>query len=414
LEFDSRGNHLFENLKALILGGIFFGTGNKGAVFFRVGEKFLPEQLSEQILSDGGHFERSPMYHCIVLEGLLTLLVGYRSQGLQPPPDFESIIKRMLEFLQAMLLPDGEYPLFNDSANEIALPPQVLIDWGKTVLGWEFKTPVKTEQFVASGYARLESGAGDVLIMDYGEPCPPFLPAHSHADSLSFEWCLADGNRVFTDPGIFEYTAGSWRDYFRSTKAHNTLCLDNQNSTEVWSSFRASRKAKIMAAGLQKTENWTHVFAQHNGYSFLPGKPVHRRDLYLLKEGILLVIDTVTGSGKHFIETNLNLHPSWELTKNTGQSVSLHNNNHQLQLDFLNPGELIIAKGELEPKSGWYSPQFNLKVPSLQITWRIETKIPYLNGFICYPSNSGLSYYHKDDRIYLNSGTGNYIFDLIY
>ena len=37
------------------------------------GIRILNEQLKEQILNDGGHFERSPMYHCIILEDLLDL-----------------------------------------------------------------------------------------------------------------------------------------------------------------------------------------------------------------------------------------------------------------------------------------------------------------------------------------------------
>ena len=37
------------------------------------GLNIIKNELSEQILDDGGHFERSPMYHALLLEDLLDL-----------------------------------------------------------------------------------------------------------------------------------------------------------------------------------------------------------------------------------------------------------------------------------------------------------------------------------------------------
>ena len=73
-EYHILGNHLFENYKALCFAGIFF-AGKEAEKWNERGFEGLKEQISEQILVDGGHFELSPMYHCIILEGLLDIQV---------------------------------------------------------------------------------------------------------------------------------------------------------------------------------------------------------------------------------------------------------------------------------------------------------------------------------------------------
>src|SRR5205807_1467823 len=63
LEFDVGGNHLMRNLKAMV--GLAIFLGDEDAVGRARG--YLSSQLREQVLADGGHYERSPSYHCQVL-----------------------------------------------------------------------------------------------------------------------------------------------------------------------------------------------------------------------------------------------------------------------------------------------------------------------------------------------------------
>ena len=73
-EYHLLGNHLFENFKALCFAGLYFKSKESGK-WFNKGLRGLKEQVKEQILQDGGHFELSPMYHCIILEGMLDLKI---------------------------------------------------------------------------------------------------------------------------------------------------------------------------------------------------------------------------------------------------------------------------------------------------------------------------------------------------
>jgi len=73
IEWHLLGNHLFANAKALVFSGLFF-SGEVAERWLDTGFSIIDRQVSEQILADGGHFERSPMYHSIILEDVLDLL----------------------------------------------------------------------------------------------------------------------------------------------------------------------------------------------------------------------------------------------------------------------------------------------------------------------------------------------------
>jgi len=80
LEYHLLGNHLFANAKALVFAGLFF-KGGEAERWLERGMTILARETPEQILADGGQFERSPMYHALALEDLLDLLniIGARA-----------------------------------------------------------------------------------------------------------------------------------------------------------------------------------------------------------------------------------------------------------------------------------------------------------------------------------------------
>ena len=123
LEWHIQGNHLFENLKALVFYCVCFEHENLSKY-----EKMLQKQIEIQILEDGAHFEQSPMYHCIILEGLLDLISLYDSYGIKT--SFSQLMRtkaeQMTSWLNFILRPDKQFPLFNDSAYGICSEPEEL------------------------------------------------------------------------------------------------------------------------------------------------------------------------------------------------------------------------------------------------------------------------------------------------
>src|SRR5205814_3672650 len=65
IEFDVRGNHIIENLRALVAGGIALAGAHPARWLVRALE-ILQREVAEQVLADGGHFERVPAYHAVV------------------------------------------------------------------------------------------------------------------------------------------------------------------------------------------------------------------------------------------------------------------------------------------------------------------------------------------------------------
>ena len=296
LEFHLLGNHLWANAKALVFVGAWF-EGKEAQSWLDYGLKLVRRELAEQILPDGGHFERSPMYHAIVLEDVLDLLQLARLYpGLIPEKDvihWQEIAVRMLRWLRVMSHPDGGIALFNDAALGIAPGVAALADYARALrLAVDASALSSLEALPESGYVRLEMGTA-VLIADVGEIGPDFLPGHAHADTLSFELSL-HGERVLVNGGTSTYEASAERLRQRGTAAHNAVVVDGVDSSEVWGSFRVARRARPFDVRWGGGSETLWLEAAHDGYRRRAGQVVHRRR-WQLQPGQLQVIDTLDG-----------------------------------------------------------------------------------------------------------------------
>lgn len=310
LERHLLGNHLWANYKALLFAGAFF-EGPESERWRTAGVRGLRREIDEQILPDGGHFERSPMYHAILLEDLLDLVqLGQRYPSAFDPRDiatWRSTATRMLAWLGVMTHPDGRIAFFNDAAHGIAPTLAQLNTYAKE-LGVDIPpTSVESIRVLPdSGYVRLQSRRA-VLIADVGEIGPSYLPGHAHADTLSFELSV-NGRRVLVNAGTSRYDTGPERLWERGTASHNTVEIDGENSSEVWSSFRVARRARPIDVDFGRADGGVHLSAAHDGYRRLPGRPLHRRR-WLLQSGSLRVEDTIEGDYEHAI-ARYRVHPS--------------------------------------------------------------------------------------------------------
>ena len=273
VEWQIMANHLLANLKALIIGNRYLDRD------YTKWMRLYREQIAEQILPDGGHFERSVMYHAIILEDVLDVMrfCGEEAAWLKP------VATKMIRYLVDMTGPDGKITMFNDAADGIAKSTEWLCGYARRH-GIEIPSPEPFADFPDAGYTRMT--AGDfVLFVDTGAIGPDYQPGHAHADTLTYElyW---KGRKVVTDAGTSEYR-GKRRAYERSTAAHNVVEVDGRNSSEVWSSHRVGARARIV----ERRVGPGHVAAAHDGYGVKVG-----RELTLTKEG-LTVVEKVEGRG---------------------------------------------------------------------------------------------------------------------
>ena len=274
VEDDVLGNHVIRNARALVLGGAAFGATR----LLDRGLGLLARELPAQILSDGGHYERSPVYHLVVLRDLLEI------DAAVPGSVAPEVLGRMRRFAAALLRPDGEPALFNDGTLDLA--PRLELP----------SAPQGLAIFPETGYAVLRRGSV-WLAFDCGPPSPAYLPAHAHADVLSFQLWL-DGEPVVVDPGMPTYEAGAERDWFRGTRAHSTVTVGGGDQFELWGAFRSGPLpvVSLLAADdafLEASVTW-------------PGGVRHVRRIEVGREEIR-VADRLEGAGDHEIESALPL-----------------------------------------------------------------------------------------------------------
>lgn len=310
LEWHLLGNHVLVNAKALFFAGLFF-QGKEADAWLEAGRRLFLGQLKEQLLPDGAHIERSPMYHALVCEDVLDLVNAQAAYPRRTWPtratdvgELREAAGRMLRWLRVVTHPDGELALFNDTARGIALSPRRLDAYG-AALGIH-AVEASPEALDCAGYIRLERGPWCV-IFDAAPVGPDYQPGHAHADTLSFELSFA-GERVISNSGTSTYEPGAQRDFERSTRAHNTVEIDGENSSEVWAAFRVARRARPFDLRVERSSETLRVGCAHDGYRRLPGRPVHRRTL-AVEAGAVRWIDRVEGRGIHRARGFIPLHP---------------------------------------------------------------------------------------------------------
>ena len=268
VEDDVLGNHVLRNATALLLGGVSVGDDSS----VRLGRLLFARELPEQVLPDGGHYERSPAYHRLVLRDLLQAA---------PYADVQRAVAAMTGFAVLSSRPDGAPWLFNDGGADVA--PAL-----------ELEAPADGLSLARdTGYAFLRR-PGLSLAFDCGPPAPEFLPAHAHADALSFQLWL-DGAPAVVDPGTSTYEPGERRAWERGTRAHSTVAVDG-DQFRLWGAFRSG---PLPAVRLTHADSSTVA-----GEVLLRGGVVHRRTI-ALGERSLLVEDRVEGEGRHTIVSSL-------------------------------------------------------------------------------------------------------------
>lgn len=361
------GNHLFANAKALIFAGLFFDDA-ESTRWFDCGLKIISEELHEQVLRDGGNFERSPMYHIIFLEDLLDLINLANAYPAKIPKkyidEWRGKAGRMLYWLKIMCHPDGEISFFNDSAAGIAPSPEIINEYASrlNIILTDDQDLAEKKLAIAelsdSGYIRLNQ-PNAVAFLDVARIGPDYLPGHAHADTLAFELSLF-GKRVVVNGGCSQYGTGPDRQNERSTRAHSTVEIDGENSSEVWSGFRVARRAYPQGLSVEKSEESISVVCEHDGFSRLRGKPTHRRT-WEFSYGRLVIRDQIFGDFSYAI-SRFHLHPEAHITRidDNKLAIQLQGCAHSIQF--------FVLSGELKIEDSFYSPEFGIRIHSWCVT----------------------------------------------
>jgi len=280
LEYHLLGNHLLENGFSLLFGAYYFREN----LFYEKAEKILYSELNEQVLSDGAHFELSPMYHQIILDRLLDSINLIKNNSWINDELLTFLTKKaskMLGWMEQITFSNGDIPMVNDSAYGIAPDSKKLQQYAQ-----QLGVVLAKEKLCESGYRMFKTNCFELFI-DCGQIGPNYQPGHSHSDIGNF--VFYNSKRPFIiDTGVSTYENCKIRLDERSTMAHNVVGYDGINQADVWGGFRVGARPRVEM--VSDDENFVHIrYKCHTNKKY-----IHERIFEIVK-GKVIIKDSVTG-----------------------------------------------------------------------------------------------------------------------
>ena len=290
VELDLPGNHLVTNARALIYAGAYF-DGPTAARWLEQGLSLLARCLREQLLPDGGHFERSPMYHLHVLRDLTECALLANHLGFTLPPECDEALSRMASWARAMQSCSGDWPRFGDSYLDPGLDAEQALRLAQEHLGQATGRGVSGRAALHDSGFYILGGRDDFLrlVVTFAAEAPG-IPGHTHGDVGSFELSI-NGRDVLVDAGVWTYEPSPERQALRSSRAHNTVVFDSADQIETWGAFRTGRVAHGRVTEWSEAPGELRLTGRCEGY---PGRPDlwHQRSISLYPERLAVLTDT--------------------------------------------------------------------------------------------------------------------------
>ena len=410
--------HVVGEAATLVAGGLFLDCGQSRRWLDR-GLAILEEEVERQAASDGVHVERSIAYHRFFLDQYYLVSGLLRANGLTLSAATLRQLERMTNFLMDVLFPDGSAPAFGDCDDARGLwfradcttDYRSLLALGAALFGrgdfkavaegpteellWLFgnagvakflKLSAKLPDHASAaypdgGYYVMRGGwnASDaVLVFDCG-PLGHGPGGHGHADALSFQ-LHAKGYSFLVDPGAFSYNLDySWRDAFRSTRAHNTVAVDGLDQSIPADRMSWRKKAAARCHRWLTTPWFDLVDGEHDGYHRLADPVSHRRITVFIRPDVWLICDRLGGKAGHKLEVLLHLRPDCSIDSKTDATGVVLGSPDRAQLhvctlgprgDMTSPEILLGSDAE---RAAWFSPAYGVRTPTRVLCLRYES-----------------------------------------
>jgi uncharacterized heparinase superfamily protein len=343
LEYHLLGNHYLENAAALSLIGSCFNS-RKAKYWFQIGTNILRHELAEQILTDGMHFERSPMYHLRIVY-LLKLLHNTGNHDLQKI--VAPYWNKAVEALEKLCHPDGQIALFNDAALGIYNHPKQFFQ-NKNI------DETKNFQLIEAGYFGAKTNKGHYILCDAGKIGSDYLPGHAHGDIFSFELSFF-GKRMIVDSGVYDYIDSPSRKYSRSTAAHNTIEIDRHDQCEFFDAFKVGLRIYPRHVFFEALKNGFRL----NGKLHHNRKTIHHRLFEWNHDGILKIIDRINVNQSKEIISRFHLHPNCKIIAQKNHEIVVEHDSIRWKLTC---HDYPLTLNHFD-----YSPELGLKIPGIVI-----------------------------------------------
>lgn len=349
----SSGNHTVAEATGLLYVGSLFPEWPQSAQWRTESLALLTESAQHQILKSGEGREQAFHYLAFIsdLFGLAGTLLQHQNQPI--PPAITAAHQRSQAFLQNVSTPSGHRPEIGDSDSGYALSQH--LNW--PVIASEPQTPSQYTIFRESAEAPLQA------VWDHGPLGMAPCYGHGHADALALT-ITDSGTPILLDAGTYTYTGDPlWRSYFRSTRAHNTVTINQQDQAVQQGSFMWKQPYACRLLHMETRDaNCQIGVACHNGYQTRFGI-THWRAILFRTPGTWVILDRMSGSGTHTLE--LNWHLGLPLESQGPRFVGCSGNHHVALT--IQGGMTSYAVGGTQPIRGWHSPHYGVKNPIMNI-----------------------------------------------
>jgi hypothetical protein len=340
-------NHHVANLLGLYWLGMAFPHLDAGCVWRGIAENGLEQQIIMQIRPDGGDFESSVPYQCLVMEMFLSAYALSSYHGAPFSARYRDRLSKGLEFIAALRQDNGRQPQVGDADNgrahiftgygrwlqedmdhllaagahvlgcpELAasIPQDEHVEtlfWGAAPKSTIHSAPAdRLRIFADSGIAVLRGG-GTYVMMSNGPVGTRGFGNHKHNDQLAIEWVVR-GQPLAVDAGSYIYTPDPQsRNFFRSTAIHNTVMIDDQeqNTFDKARLFKMDQQGAVSLVDARTRDSAVGVIGRHTAYCRLEPPLVHSRRVLLWSDGSMLLDDLFEGATSHRLRWYFLLYP---------------------------------------------------------------------------------------------------------
>ena len=410
-KYSSANNHLIAEATGLFIASSFWKF-EESEKWCKHSKKILEKEIILQHSENGINKEESGEYIHFITDFFLLAYIVAGKTGNDLSNNYSEMLNRIIDYIYESTDADCKYPRYGDDddgfvfilANEkhnnfrsllvsgaiLFADPKYKMKSGtidkKNLLLFgdegkikyekldEFNLVPQSKLYFEEGHFYLKHFSRDADIYFHFNAAPlgyHSIAAHGHADALSFEMRL-NNKEVFVDPGTYSYYGfPEWRNYFRSTLAHNTVCIDYEDQAKQAGAMMWLNHYKTEVLEVSSSKESDRIKAAHNGYEKKNIK--HIRTVSFDKSKISFIItDEVVNYGSKEVEILIpfHLHPS-VIIKKIDKTQFLLNDNIVLSSSSKIKGE--VFRGSLSPKIAWYSKSYGYKEETNTILFSVKT-----------------------------------------
>jgi hypothetical protein len=409
--YSSANNHLIAEAAGVFIASICFSGLGKIRSHQNKAFDILCREITRQNYEDGVNKEQAVHYQLFAFNFLLLAGLLGKINGIEFPGNYWKMLEKNAIFIAAIANDNCQLPEIGDSDDGRAiLLSEKDSNAVRSLLAVSAVLFNKTEFKAKAGYfdevsfwllgrdgkqkfdnlgcqpsvslpAKFEQGG--YYILTCGEPtrakivfdCGPLgfgeIAAHGHADSLSFT--LDAYNRAFfVDPGTYTYIATDpFRNYFRSTAAHNTVVIDSIDQSEMTGPFLWCAKADSFIQDWQDKDGFVRVAGQHDGYRRLNDPVIHKRSIELdRKKSIVIIKDYIEAMNSHTVEQYFHLAPGCVVKQLDANRFKITNRDRTIEFLIDEHGKAQTKSAVENPIIGWASHSYDKKEPITTIICR--------------------------------------------